>query len=653
MAVAFHAAGEIYARMCIGKFEEVASRLRKGKIKSKDLPTINEAFSIIQKMLEDVAKQQGMTYKEYVEHMRRKEKEEAEAEELRQKQQNEETRPEPKPDDKAEGTSSDTGSNENPENPEKPQGENPTPASSPKTKDGRKKGKGGKRKGSGKKAIAAISTSTTTLPIVGIGHGDPCPSCHSGGMYPIDPGIIGRIQVQATFVYEQIHVEKSRCNQCGQTISAEIPPGISEDHVRCASFGTAATLLVMRHHLAIPNLRLEKLNSWMGTPLADSRQWDIMNCAADRLYPIYKSLLHYAAEADVQVLDDGWCRIICVHRAIREEIKVASALGLRKEDLRTGVNTTAILGYMDDNVACVYISGRKHQGENAHTLDLLRQNSAAVVRMTDAASKATSTRLFPNPDPRGFVLAQGGKILVDSRVFAVYCLAHLRNKVEEIKAHAPELCEYILSRIKAIYHIDDEATSAGFTPMERMALHQEKSASLVQELKARIDSELAAKKWFPKEPVAVALTYAQTNLESCTAFLHIPGCPLDSNAAERAIIPVVRHRLSSLAFQTERGAFVGDISMTLAGSAVLAKKNPIDYLSKCLEFSQDVEANPQEWLPWNYETRWQNLKNLRTAQRESLPQKGFQIVHRKRTEPSIEPVPPSQIPKPESAQFVN
>jgi hypothetical protein len=604
----------------IGNFDKVSARLRKGEMKSTDLPVINDAFNIIKSLIEDLATKQGMTYEQYVEFLKKKEREEKENQQNREEGA-EPSKTEPPQEDHSKKTEDNTSSN----------AENGSRQGEPKkkTRDGRNKPKGGKPSGSGKRSIAKSASKTINLDITGVAKGDSCPCCNNGTMHPIVPGVIGRIHVNPTFTIEHVQVEKLRCNTCGQAIAAEVPPALSDDHIRGASFAAAASLLVQRHHLAIPNLRIERLNGWLGSPFSDARQWDIMRDSASALLGIYEAILQFAADASVQILDDGWCRIICIHRAIQEEIKAAESIGIRKEDLRTGINTTAILGYEGKHVVCAYISGRKHQGENAHTLNLLRSHDTPVVRMTDAASKTTSTHEFPEPDPRGFVLAHGGKTIIDSRVNTVHCLTHLRNKFDDLKNCATELCTFILDRIGSIYEVDDEAERDGLGPQARLALHQNKSTQFVEEIRERINRELAAKTWLPKEPIAKALSYAKEHLDACTAFCRLAGCPLDSNAAERGIIPVVRHRLSSLAFQTDRGALVGDIAMTLSGTAVLAHINPIEYISRCLEFSADVHQNPQAWFPWCYETRWKELKDNRTAERESRQIKNYRLVHRK------------------------
>lgn len=621
--------------MCGSKFDEVSSRLKKGKLHKKDLPTINEAFGVIRAIVEDAARQHGMTYAEYVEMVRRIEQQKRDAENTNQAEDDTESESpqsgmdkEPKPDSSA--NSEEDACEPKPDGGDEKDGKNSgANKASGETIDGRKRPIGGKPKGEGKNAISDLASTSSPIAITGLPAGGQCPCCKHGTIHQVNPGSIGRIEVNATFTFHEYQVEKMRCNSCGQTVSAEVPPEVSEDHIKGASFDATAALLVMRHSLAIPNLRIETLNGWLGTPLSDSRQWDIMREAGKLLLPLYEYLKQYIADAAVQVLDDGWCRIICIHREIQNEIDAAERFNIKKDSIRTGINTTAVLGYQDGNIVVVYMSGRKHQGENAHDLNLLKSTHLDSIRMSDAATKATSTHPFPARDERGFVLSGGEKTLIDSRIHVAHCLTHLRNKFADLRSHAPELCSSILDIIGQIYDVEEEAKCNGLIPMERLSLHKSKSQPLVTKLQEIISAELNSKKWLPREPIGQALKYASDHFKACTAFLVLPGCPLDTNDAERAIIPVVRHRQSSYSYQTNTGALVGDISMSLAASALRANKNPIDYIAKCLEFKEDISTNPQLWLPWCYEERWKYLKQLRISKRESNPLKGFSLVHRR------------------------
>lgn len=118
----------------IGNFDKVSARLRKGEMKSTDLPVINDAFNIIKSLIEDLATKQGMTYEQYVEFLKKKEREEKENQQNREEGA-EPSKTEPPQEDHSKKTEDNTSSN----------AENGSRQGEPKkkTRDGRNKPKGG------------------------------------------------------------------------------------------------------------------------------------------------------------------------------------------------------------------------------------------------------------------------------------------------------------------------------------------------------------------------------------------------------------------------------------------------------------------------------------------------------------------------------
>jgi hypothetical protein len=64
----------------------------------------------------------------------------------------------------------------------------------------------------------------------------------------------------------------------------------------------------------------------------------------------------------------------------------------------------------------------------------------------------------------------------------------------------------------------------------------------------------------------------------------------------------IRHRKNSLFYRTPHGAYIGDLFMSLIQTCRMSKVNPFDYLVALQRYSHEVFKNPQNWLPWNYET---------------------------------------------------
>ena len=60
------------------------------------------------------------------------------------------------------------------------------------------------------------------------------------------------------------------------------------------------------------------------------------------------------------------------------------------------------------------------------------------------------------------------------------------------------------------------------------------------------------------------------------------------------------HRKNSLYYRTLQGARVGDTFMSLIHTAELNGVSSYDYLLDLLRHTKLVEANPADWMPWNY-----------------------------------------------------
>jgi hypothetical protein len=57
-----------------------------------------------------------------------------------------------------------------------------------------------------------------------------------------------------------------------------------------------------------------------------------------------------------------------------------------------------------------------------------------------------------------------------------------------------------------------------------------------------------------------------------------------------------------LFYKTQNGADVGDLFMSLIYTCQLNEVNPFDYLTVLQRHAEAVAAQPEVWLPWNYQT---------------------------------------------------
>ena len=124
----------------------------------------------------------------------------------------------------------------------------------------------------------------------------------------------------------------------------------------------------------------------------------------------------------------------------------------------------------------------------------------------------------------------------------------------------------------------------------------------MEDLRAWMQVQFDERKVEPNSGLGKAFTYMLKHWEPLTLFLRVEGAPLDNNVCEQALKMAIMHRKNSLFYRTLHGAYIGDLFMSLIHTCRLAKVNPLHYLVALQKYSQAVFKNPQEWLPWNYET---------------------------------------------------
>ena len=87
--------------------------------------------------------------------------------------------------------------------------------------------------------------------------------------------------------------------------------------------------------------------------------------------------------------------------------------------------------------------------------------------------------------------------------------------------------------------------------------------------------------------------------------------PLSNVEVEGLLKKFVIYRKNSLFYKIIKGALVGDGFMSVIQTAVDAKVNVLDYLIHLVKNEKNVKKQPEQWLPWNY---LQRLNELNPAQ---------------------------------------
>lgn len=401
---------------------------------------------------------------------------------------------------------------------------------------------------------------------------DSCPGCKQGKVYGHQPKRLVRLKGRAPIAATVWEIESLRCNLCGEVFRADVPPeatGPKYDE------SAASMIALLKYGSGLPFYRLAGLQSSLGTPLPASTQWDVMRKASDTAAPAFDELIRQAAQGSLFYNDDTTVKVL----ALMEENQKNKDAGLKE---RTGMFTTAVVALTDKGLITLYLTGRKHAGENLE--DVLKRRAGDLgipIQMCDGASRNK---------PAGFT------------TWLANCLAHGRRKFVEVADSFPGPCRYVLETLAKVYKNDAATRKRTLSPLERLRFHKKRSAKHMARLKHWMLQQFEQRKVEPNSSLGTAFNYMLDRWGKMTLFLRRPGAPLDNNICELSLKKAILHRKNALFYKTTDGADVGDIFMSLIYTAQLAGANPFDYLTQLLKNGGALKSNPQEWMPWNYRT---------------------------------------------------
>jgi len=439
------------------------------------------------------------------------------------------------------------------------------------------------RKGHGRNgADAYAGAEKIVVPHESLQPGDPCPKCERGTVYETNrPGVLVRLVGQAPMQARVYELQKLRCNLCGVIFTAQPPEGVGAEKYDA----TAGSMIgLLKYGSGMPFNRLEGLQGDLGIPLPASTQWDIIRAKAEKIAPAFEELIRQAAQGEVLHNDDTTVKILefMGARAKKQVLAEDAAEDAAEKETsdRRGMFTSGVVSTKEGRKIALFFSGRKHAGENlADVLAERSQSLAAPIQMCDAL-----TRNLP----------------AELETIVAHCLAHGRRRFVEVADRFPEQCRYVLESLAVIYRNDAIAHQRKLSPSSRRHFHQMESGPVMDELRDWLGRQLEDRLAEPNSSLGVAISYMLKHWEKLTLFLRVPGAPLDNNICERALKRAILHRKNALFYKTRRGAHVGDLFMSLIHTCQLCRANPFDYLTELERHADELSANPQNWMPWNY-----------------------------------------------------
>jgi hypothetical protein len=267
--------------------------------------------------------------------------------------------------------------------------------------------------------------------------GDDCPASCGGRLYNLkEPTALMQFTGQPLITATKYEREALRCAKCQQRYIASLLEGVKEERYDATC---DATIALMRYGGGLPWHRQAGLQAMGGMPLAEATMWERCEATADAAMGIFLRLMRLAADGEVMHTDDTWGRIL-------------SCLKEDKEEKGRATQTSGIVVKAGGRKIALYLSGRRHAGENlAELIGRRDEGLGRPIQMNDAL--AANTR-------------------VEKNVIRAYCLAHARRKVFELKEDYPAECAVVLDAVGKVYKY--EAETAEMSGDRRLAYHQEK-----------------------------------------------------------------------------------------------------------------------------------------------------------------------------------
>lgn len=406
-----------------------------------------------------------------------------------------------------------------------------------------------------------------------------CPGCEKGKLCSLESGKFLRIIAVAPLQAVLHQAERLRCATCGELYRAELPEEVGREKFDASA---CAMVAIFRYGYGFPMNRLAHFQKAVGVPLPVATQWDLIKRVVEACRALFAHMIYNAAQGELFHNDDTTVKIMDLMKKHKE------AEAKEEKTDRTGMFTTAIISKVGDHKMMLFFSGRAHAGENLEDLLARREPGRPVpLQMCDALSRNLPAGRHGEPS--------GDKTEVAN------CLTHARRNFYEVYSAFPVQVSFVLEILRGVYRNEAMAKKKGLSPEERLNLHQNESAPLMEELRTYLEDMMDQKQVEPNSSLGKAIQYMKNHWPKLTCFLRVPGAPLTNDDCERLLKTAIRHRRNSLFYKTEPGAEAGDILMSVIQTAIQAGINPFVYLMALQKNKVAVEKAPEEWLPWNYE----------------------------------------------------
>lgn len=413
----------------------------------------------------------------------------------------------------------------------------------------------------------------------GLEKGQRCPECGRGTLYQYTPAVVLRISGQTPLKSTQHILERLRCNTCGAYFTAGLPEAVEQDGPAEQTYGYSARALmaIQKYFAGAPFYRQQTLQQLLGMPVSASTVFDQCEQLANAIRPLWAYLLALAGEALGYFIDDTTNRILAQGPITKPDRRTG------KPKARSGVYTSGMIAVLADGQRCIlYQTNVGHAGEWLDEILRGRPPTAPPpIVMSDALSHNRPS------------------------VIPVYhqalCNAHARREFVDVAHLFPDQVTDVLERYALIWAHDHACQDQALSPAQRLAYHREHSLPVMEQLRAWGQQQLERGAVEANSGLGQAIGYFNRHYQGLTAFCRIEGASIDNNSMEQALKLIIRGRKNALFFKTPVGAAIADVITSVVATAHQAGINAFDYLIALQRHADAVKAQPEHWLPWNYQ----------------------------------------------------
>jgi transposase len=180
------------------------------------------------------------------------------------------------------------------------------------------------------------------------------------------------------------------------------------------------------------------------------------------------------------------------------------------------------------------------------------------------------------------------------------CNSHARRQFVDVINHFPDEVEHVLERYSEIWVNDDYTKAEKLTPSARLTYHQQHSAAIMEEIKLWGETHLANETVEENSCLGKAIRYFIKHYVGLSYFCQIEGVKIDNNRIEVILKIIVRDRKNAMFHKTLLGATIGDVIISIIATGSEAGINVFDYFTTLQREKEQVKAQPENYLLWNY-----------------------------------------------------